>query len=33
MDTEVCAQVHTPRDKCLIDNYIQPAIPGSPDTW
>ena len=22
-----------PQDKCQNDDYIQPAIPGSPDTW
>ena len=22
-----------PRGKCQNDDYIQPAIPGSPDTW
>ena len=29
----VCAQVHTPRGKCQNDDYMQPAILGSPDTW
>ena len=28
----MCARKSTPRGKCPIDDYIQPEIPGSPDT-
>ena len=29
---QACAQVHTPRGKCPIDDYSE-AILGSPDIW